>query len=174
MAQSTIKIILIGLDNSGKSSIALCLQRKNNLSNFTSLGPTRGHEVLRFRDKKTKTKISIWDLGGQKQHRTRHIEKLADEFSVGASKLIYVIDVQDSARYDLSLDYFKKVLKELQKVEIDIDISVFLHKYDPNIDFDEEQISTLMKKIKTIIPPTFEFNIFKTSIHTIFSKKLAY
>lgn len=174
MVQNPIKIIIFGLNNSGKTSIALSLQRKNNLSYFTELSPTRGHEVISFLDEKTNTKISIWDFGGQREHRSEHLKRLAEEFSVGASKLIYVIDVQDPERYDLSLEYFERILKKLEKFQNEIKISVFLHKYDPNLSFDESKISTLMDKIKSKIPPLFQYNIFKTSIYTIFSKKLAY
>ncbi|TXT59120.1 MAG: hypothetical protein BAJALOKI2v1_250026 [Promethearchaeota archaeon] len=174
MEQSPIKIILFGLDNAGKTSIALCLQRKNNLSYFTDLSPTRGHDVVSFLDKKTNTQISIWDFGGQKEHRADHIKRLNEEFSIGASKLIYVIDIQDTQRYDLSLEYFGEILELIEKVDNNIKISVFLHKFDPNLTFDEGKISNLMDRIKKMIAPKFQYNIFKTSVYTIFSKKLAY
>lgn len=171
MEKNPVKIILFGLNNSGKSSIALCLQRKNNLSYFTSLAPTRDHNIISFKDQKSNMRISIWDFGGQKRHRKQHLERLADEFSIGVSKLIYVIDIQDEERYELSLEYFQEILKELEKIKNNLRISVFLHKYDPNLEFNEQKITNLISKINGLIPKQFQHNIYKTSIYTIFSKK---
>jgi GTPase SAR1 family protein len=173
MEKKPVKILIFGLDNSGKTSISLCLRRKNNLSYFTSLAPTRAHDILEFTDKTTSTKIVIWDFGGQEQQRNEYIQDLTSNFTVGAKKLIYVIDIQDEERYDLAIDYFQNILRELNKDSMQITLSIFLHKFDPNIEFQEDKISDLINKIRNLIPNNFKYDIFKTSINTVFRKTIA-
>lgn len=167
-----IKIIILGLDNCGKTSISLLLQRKNKLSYFTSLSPTRGYDTQFFKDKTTNSEIVIWDLGGQEQHRDDHLKNLLSEYMVGSNKLIFVIDIQDVERYDLALDYLNKVMMELKRGNIRVKLSIFLHKFDSDIGLNEESISGLKKKIKEIIPKEFDYNIYTTSIYAVFRKTL--
>jgi len=167
-----IKIIILGLDNCGKTSISLLLQRKNTLSYFSSLSPTRGYDTQFFKDKNTNSEFVIWDFGGQGQHRDDHLKNLLSEYMVGTNKLIFVIDIQDIERYDLALDYLNKVIRELKRGNIKVKLSIFLHKFDSDLGLNEEAISGLKMKIKGIISKEFEYNIYTTSIYAVFRKTL--
>ncbi len=167
------KILILGLDNSGKTSILLSIQQKTNLLTYYSLKPTTGINIVNL--EKEGTTYNIWEFGGQEQYREEYLKNLK-KYMQEAKKFIYVIDVQDINRYDLALQYFKNIFTVL-KSEPEIQISVFLHKYDPDLEKQEEysfkKISNrLIKKISDIIPPDFNYYIFKTTIYTVFEKSL--
>ena len=168
----TKKIVIMGLDNSGKSSIVLCLKGVKNLTSFSAIKPTRGFEINKFNT--MGSDFNIWDFGGQEKFREDYIKNFKDHIK-GTSKLIYVVDVQDRERYDLSLQYLVKIITLLHENKLNPDFSLFLHKFDPdmeliNTEIIEELIQTLVKKIENIIPQGFPHQIYKTSIYTVFQK----
>jgi len=166
------KVLLMGLDNSGKTSIVLCLRGVKNLSSFSSLNPTRGVRINKFQA--LGSEYSIWDFGGQQQFRNGYLNDFQTHIK-GTKKFIYVLDIQDRERYDISLEYLSKILALLRKHKMTIDFSIFLHKYDPDLEFtsskfDESVISDLIRNIKKLIPYDFAHQIYKTSIYTVFQK----
>ncbi|MHA1651095.1 MAG: ADP-ribosylation factor-like protein [Candidatus Helarchaeota archaeon] len=170
------KILILGLDNSGKTSILLTLQKEVNLLSFYSLKPTHGINIVTIEDENANTKYSIWEFGGQKQYREDYLKNL-QRYTQEATKIIYVIDVQDINRYDLALDYFKSIFELLDLKKDNIQLSIFLHKFDPHLENNEEfsykKISSrLLNKISAIIPPGYSYSIFKTTIYTVFQKTL--
>lgn len=173
-SENTKKIVIMGLDNSGKTSIVLCLKGVKNLSSFSTIKPTRGFEINNFHT--LGSEFNIWDFGGQAQFREDYFKNFKNHIK-GASKLIYVIDIQDRERYDLSLEYLHRIIMLLIKVKVNIDFSLFLHKFDPDIEIikneiKEEVIQVLIKQIEDLIPTDFPYQIYKTSIYTIFQKML--
>ncbi len=166
------KLVLIGLDNSGKTSILKCLKGIKGLSAFNSPMPTKGVDVQEF--KALNSKYAIWDLGGQKAYLDDFFRDVK-KYIKGTNKIIYIIDIQDVRRYSISLEYLKKVVNSIDK-QNGIDFSVFLHKFDPDLVFDidlnEKVIVNLIKNIKEIFPPKFEYSINKTTIYAIFEKNL--
>ncbi|MFW9865409.1 MAG: ADP-ribosylation factor-like protein [Candidatus Thorarchaeota archaeon] len=170
------KIIIAGLDNSGKSSIVLSIIGKMNLINYLSLNPTIGPNITDFES--IDSKFNIWDLGGQKSYINEYIENF-ESYITGCSKILFVIDVQDVQRYDLALKYLENIMKKIQQMNLEIDTSIFLHKYDPDLKeiqplITEEMIHDLIQKVKKLIPVSFFFEIYKTTIYTIFDKTLIY
>ncbi len=166
------KIVIMGLDNSGKTSIVMCLKGVKNLSSFNAISPTRGFETISF--SALNSEFNIWDFGGQQKLREEYLKNFNDHIK-GASKLIYVIDIQDEKRYDTALEYLAEIIKLLRKTKITLDFSLFLHKFDPDLELlkkeiKEEVIQSLIKKIDDIIAPDFPFQIYKTSIYTVFQK----
>jgi small GTP-binding protein len=166
------KIILMGLDNAGKTSIVLSLRGDQNILSYCKLNPTKDHEIvnMEFHD----TQFNIWDFGGQKTYRDKHLVNFSKYFK-GCNKLIYVIDVQDVERYDKALDYLKKVTNKIGNHTHDFDYSIFLHKFDPSLknirpDITEELIDELISKIKEILQEKFDYELFKTTIYTSFEK----
>ncbi|NHI94057.1 MAG: hypothetical protein EAX96_16325 [Candidatus Lokiarchaeota archaeon] len=170
--KDVFKFFLLGLDNSGKTSIVLSLTQEINLLSFCNIKPTLGKEVKRheFHDKL----FSFWDFGGQEQYRKNHLEEI-NGLLKGVDRIIYVIDVQDTPRYDLSLKYLADLLKILEKSEEKFEFSIFFHKYDPNLEKlepfrDGKLIYNLTDKIKKILPSGFSCAIYKSSIYTVFKK----
>lgn len=171
-----LKIVIMGLDNCGKTSIVLSLKKETNIMSFFSLEPTKRINIEAIQDKSDN--LIIWDFGGQKEHREEYFEDFENHFQ-GTQKVIFVFDVQDDERYEMALDYLKKIIEELLRIKLKIDFSIFLHKYDPNLvlidkDIDKKVSKNLISKIKTLLHKKFRFDIFKTSIFTVFDQNLIY
>lgn len=170
LTKDSVKILLIGLDNGGKTSILKCLKGIKGLSAFNSISPTRGLEIERF--EALDSKYAIWDLGGQQAYHDEYFSDL-ENILRGTKKIIYIFDVQDVKRYDLAVDYLNKMIASIKKLN-NIDFSIFLHKYDPDLEFDKELneiiIDGLIEKIKEVIPPNFNYSLHKTSIYATFEK----
>lgn len=166
------KIVLLGLDNSGKTSIVKCLKGVKNISSFNTPKPTRGHKINRFTT--YGADFSIWDFGGQITYRDEFFVNFSEHIKE-TDKIIFVIDIQDQERYEVSLEYLTKLNFLIQKNQILVDLSIFLHKYDPDLDtfnkeINEETIENYINKIKDKIPSDIPYKIFKTSIYTVFQK----
>ncbi|MBY8988360.1 MAG: 50S ribosome-binding GTPase [Candidatus Lokiarchaeota archaeon] len=167
-----IKILVMGLDNSGKSSIVNCLRGIKNISAFNSPKPTRGRVVQNF--EALNSNYAIWDFGGQRTFRDAYFQEI-DGILKGTSKIIYTIDLQDVNRYDEALEYMRRVITSINKQQ-KIEFLIFLHKFDPDLVFNEELneavINSLIKKIKVVTPPKFTYSLHRTSIYAIFEKTL--
>jgi len=162
-----VKILLIGLDNSGKTSIFNCLKGVKNISAFNSPQPTRGAD---WKDpfETMNTSYLVVDLGGQNAYRAEYFVDF-NKYLTGTSKIIYVIDIQDSDRYDEALEYMVRVINQIDN-QREIDFSIFLHKFDSNFVLDKIDLDRLMKKIRQVIRPNFIYSLHKTSIYAIFEK----
>ena len=167
MSLEKVKILILGLKSSGKTSIVYSLQKKINLLNFINLKPTRGINKIDFEE--GDTKFYIWDFGGQESYRKDYLERM-DRYFNEAKKFIYVIDIQEQELYDNSLGFLEDIILILKNKELYVSISIFLHKYDPDLEIAEEIPINLVKKIEALIPQKFKFKIFKTSIYTVFRK----
>ncbi len=170
------KILLIGLDNSGKTSIVLSLKNDTNLLSFLSLKPTTGLKVQNLES--SKYDLNIWDFGGQKQYREDYLKEFHN-YTQGLDKVIFVIDVQNIDRYDLALEYLENIVDLLTKDRILVELTIFLHKYDPNLsrqtgfeDIDKIMNERLVNKITSIIPSELTYEIYRTSIYTVFEQNL--
>ena len=120
-------------------------------------------------------KFNIWDFGGQEAYRNDYLTKL-DEYLIDVDRLIYVIDAQDAERYELALKYFADLIKTMKNQKKQCDFSIFIHKCDPYFDMDHSfhtRIQNeLINKIKKLISSNIKYKIFKTSVYTVFKKKL--
>ena len=169
------KILLVGLDNSGKTSIAQSLQGITNLPSFQNMKPTQGVDIRNINV--LSSEFAIWDLGGQESFRNEYLGDF-NRYLLGTNKLIYVFDIQDIDRYDLSIEYFNKIF-DLVEARVDkrnLEISIFLHKFDPNlketrVDLTDQIIEEFKSRIKSRMENSnFFFQIFETTIYTIFKK----
>jgi GTPase involved in cell partitioning and DNA repair len=119
------------------------------------------------------TEFNFLDLGGQEEYRSKHLKNIK-KYIKQCNKLIYVIDIQDKERYNLSLDYLEKIMNKVKSLESTLDLSIFFHKYDPNIKDKfphiQKEINKLLTRIQKIIPTQMPFQVFKTTIYTIFEK----
>lgn len=172
--QREIKIVIIGLDNSGKTSILLSLQKKTNLLSYYSLKPTQGLNIINL--KEMDSKYTMWELGGQAKYREDYLKDLR-KYMYKADKVIFVIDVQDIKRYTVALDYLEKIIEYLKSSGEKPDLSIFLHKFDPGLEeietFSSEMISSrLINRLNSIIPSELTYHIYKSSIYTVFERNL--
>lgn len=122
------KLLMIGLDAAGKTSILAVIQDKFSI--IKSLLPTRGvkREKLDFFG----YPIVSWDLGGQIVYREKLYFNRPELFFTDADILLYVIDSQDLERLAESANYFREVLKVLEKLGEQPKILITLSKSDPD------------------------------------------
>lgn len=122
--KETKKILLLGLDNAGKTSIVNLVIKK--ISNVVSIAPTKG---VNFSEAEIfGQKIVIHDLGGQKKYKKKYIENTS--YFDATDVMIFVVDLQDRERYDVALEYFDKALENLDKLGLKPKLFIFLHKFD--------------------------------------------
>ncbi len=122
------KLLMIGLDAAGKTSILAVVQDKFSI--IKSLLPTRGvkREKLDFFG----YPIVSWDLGGQIQYREKLYFNRPELFFTEADILLYVIDSQDLERLAESANYFREVLNALIDLDEQPKILIILSKSDPD------------------------------------------
>jgi len=169
-----IKILMTGLDRAGKTSFLHAV--KQRYSEIIKTLPTKG--VARSEEKifeEQNSKISLWDLGGQKKYRDRFIEQ-KKVYLYNVDLLFYFIDIQDSERISEAIELFGTVIKSLIELEEFPPIVICLNKYDPDIKNAKDiknNIKTINEHIKKI-SERFFVKIFHTSIFDHWSLISAY
>ena len=163
------KLLMIGLDNGGKSSILAVIQDKFSI--IKNLLPTRG--VKRERLDFFGFPIISWDLGGQVQYRENLYFNKPELFFAEADLVLYVIDSQDPERFAESAAYFREVMEILKKLEEKPEILVVLHKSDQDVRKTlqwQKNVTSVKNKINLIADEydRFEVDFFDT---TIFQKE---
>jgi len=163
------KLLMIGLDNGGKTSILAVLQDKFSI--IKALLPTRGvkREKLDFFG----YPIISWDLGGQVQYREKLYFNRPELFFTEVDLVLYVIDTQDSDRFAESSNYFRQVLKSLDDLNEYPPILIVLSKSDQDIRKTLEwqnDISAIKNKFNQIIREYENFTI-DYSDTTIYQKE---
>ena len=155
------KILVVGLDQAGKTSILNILTNKYNL--MDNLKPTAGIE---------RTEIQIlgipilsWDLGGQKIFREQYMKDL--KIFAETDSVFFVVDAMNPARYDEALQYYSDILSKFQKLDLKPKIVLCLHKIDPNIrnNPNTNQIIEDLKELFQARSADFEITTFITSIY---------
>ena len=144
------KILMIGLDNGGKTSILAVLQDKFSI--IKSLLPTRGvkREKLDFFG----YPILSWDLGGQVQYREKLYFNRPELFFTEADLILYVIDTQENDRFAEAANYFRQVLKALVGLNEFPPVMIVLSKSDKDIRTSLEwqnNVSAIKNKFNSIV-----------------------
>ena len=130
------KLGFIGLDNAGKTSIITAITRRFGFEEeVAKLMPTR--RIARDTFKFLGVEVSRADFGGQAQYRQAYL-KNPGKFLAGTDLIFYVIDVQDHERYDQTLNYIDQILIYYKEVRENPCISIFFHKFDPQISMDKD------------------------------------
>jgi len=167
------KILFVGLDNAGKTSIVQSLMGIKNLPLFSKMNPTQNAKQVQI--KVSDSEFNIWDLGGQALFREEYLRDF-DKFIFGTSKLIFVFDIQDTERYELAFQYFEKII-DLTEEKVkgnDFEVSIFFHKFDPDLkrsNMPDAIINGLKDKVKAKLDgKNLFYQIFLTTIYAIFEK----
>ncbi len=158
------KILLMGLDEAGKTSILLSMAGQYDPSRIKpTLGAERSEmNVLGF-------PIIRWDLGGQEQYRTDYLQKrsrILDDTDL----LFYVIDIADKNRFAESLNYYHDILNYFREIGLIPLIVIFLHKADPDFLKTPECQQSIKYLIDQFKAKTQDFDI-EFFITSIFNKK---
>lgn len=124
------KVIVIGLENAGKTSIINVLQRELGLDTLLNIMPTIG--IFRQHMELQTLKLVLWDLSGQKSYReafTLHEKELIFE---EVDLILFVVDIQDSNRFQEVFDYLDIILQILIQFQKHPNFIVLFHKADPD------------------------------------------
>ncbi|MHA1649618.1 MAG: ADP-ribosylation factor-like protein [Candidatus Helarchaeota archaeon] len=161
MVGETLKIMVVGLENVGKTSILYTLEKKYSL--LGTLAPTKGIERSIF--KIFGYQVSAWDLGGQETYRKSYLQK--NIFFEETDLILYCVDVKDYKNYELAIDYYRKILEVLSELDQSPPIIILLHKIDPDIrnSDDIRQNVELLMKLFQKVSEGFEIEFFETSIY---------
>ncbi len=123
-----MKILFAGLDNSGKTSFLLSIDRK--YSKLIGLKPTAGASIKSI--EALGATIFLWDLGGQRKFREKYINK-AEIYLYEADLLFYFIDIKDKARFDEGIEYLQNLKSVIKGFNQNTPIVYILSKGDSDI-----------------------------------------
>ncbi|MFX1257291.1 MAG: ADP-ribosylation factor-like protein [Promethearchaeota archaeon] len=162
------KIIISGLDNAGKTSILTAFDKRYDFEKeIIELEPTIrvNYHNTEFLGKE----IYIWDMGGQKMYRELY-ESKQDVYFSNTDLLIYVIDIQDNARFEASLEYLNKILQYFERTKVKVPLIVAFHKFDPELRDNENFIKFARILTEKLIQlEQLEMLFLQTSIYDILS-----
>jgi len=167
MEKNRKKVLILGLANSGKTSISLSMQKITNLSSYTSLIPTTEIEISKFDD--GNTECLLWDFGGQEQYRKKYKQNMK-EYIAETDEIIYVIDIQDENVYFISVVFLREILNVVKSAGYMFEVTVYFHKYDESFKPNEEKVRKLIKILDEEIPEGFTHKIYHTRISAVFEK----
>ena len=163
-----LKIIISGLDNAGKTSILTAFNKRYDFEEeIRELQPTIrvSYQQTKFLGKN----IYFWDMGGQEMYRQLYQSKPELYFS-DTNLLIFVIDIQDSDRFDSSIEYLHNILQYFDKNKMDVPLIVTFHKFDPELKNDENLIKFARKLTEKLIQiEKLKMLFLQTSIYDILS-----
>jgi len=161
-----LKLIFAGLDDSGKTSFLLSIDRQ--YSKLIGLKPTTGANIKSI--EALGATIFLWDLGGQFKYRKRYIDK-AEIYMYEADLLFYFIDIRNKSRFDESIEYLQNLKSVLKKFDQNTPIVYILSKGDPDI-LNTGEIKENIEFIKdelVKLSPTETIEVFTTSIFQTFT-----
>ncbi|MFW9894278.1 MAG: ADP-ribosylation factor-like protein [Candidatus Thorarchaeota archaeon] len=167
--ESLLKVIISGLDNAGKTSILTALDKKYDFQkDIVQLKPTIRVEYHKMNFLRNNT--IFWDMGGQDSYREIYIN-YQDVYFDATDLLIYVIDIQDTERFENSLEYLDAILTFFTESDMDVPLIITFHKYDPDLRGNTEIMQHIDELRKKILEKYSSFKILfqQTSIYDIIS-----
>jgi len=161
-----MKILFAGLDDSGKTSFLLSVDRK--YSKLIGLKPTSGASIKSI--EALGATIFLWDLGGQLIFRKKYISR-AEIYLYEADLLFYFIDIKSQQRFEESIEYLLNLKQVLKKFNQNTPIIYILSKGDPDI-LDTPEIKANIEIIRrrlSEISSEISLEIYITSIFQIYT-----
>jgi ADP-ribosylation factor-like protein 3 len=102
--EKELKILVLGLDNAGKTTILKALSNES----IAQITPTHGFNIKNLSH--DGFKLNVWDVGGQKTLRTYW-----SNYFQGSDALVFVIDSADNKRLIESGSELQKILEVFHK-----------------------------------------------------------
>jgi GTPase SAR1 family protein len=168
------KIIVVGLDNAGKTAILSKFGGQLGINDLANLKPTKG--VHRTNIKTDTLNLYLWDFGGQKKYRDQYLSN-PELYFIQLDLLIYVIDVVDAEKFEDSINYFRDILNILKILEENPYILIFIHKYDPDLKNDPkvllniEHLKDQLKELFQGINYDLDYEMYLTSIFSLITNE---
>merc|ERR1711998_493035 len=101
--ESELRVLMLGLDNSGKTTALKKLAGED----INSITPTQGFNIKSVQQQGFK--LNVWDIGGQK-----HIRPYWKNYYANTDAIIYMVDSADARRTDEAADELGQLLEEEQ------------------------------------------------------------
>ncbi len=165
------KVILLGLDNAGKTTLIEMLSGKN-FPTLLNQEPTAS--VNQVNVSLQEMNLVVWDFGGQVTFRENYIQN-PEQYFTGLEVVMFVIDVQDAARYKEALDFFSQFLEISKFLGENPFVLVLLNKVDPDIRADPEfqiNLEYLSGRVREILKPMkYRREVVTSSIYNILSSQ---
>lgn len=123
-----IRCLILGLDNSGKSTIVNGLLPESEKCN--SITPTVGFQIHSIvvesaQDGKT-YKVNLWDIGGQ-----RTLRPFWDNYFDKTDVLLWCVDIASSLRFDESFNELRElVMQDRDRIGYQCKLVVAINKID--------------------------------------------
>eukprot|EP00826_Nyctotherus_ovalis_P028373 TRINITY_DN2241_c0_g1_i4.p8 TRINITY_DN2241_c0_g1~~TRINITY_DN2241_c0_g1_i4.p8 ORF type:complete len:175 (+),score=56.46 TRINITY_DN2241_c0_g1_i4:3420-3944(+) len=127
------KIIIVGLDNSGKTTLINCLKAKKTLD----IVPTPGFGVEKF--KKNKINFTVFDMSGQSKYRT-----LWEQYYEEAEAVIFLVDSSDKFRVPIARNELDLLLSHKAIATRTVPILFYANKMDVPGSLTESEVSKEM------------------------------
>ncbi len=162
------KIVFVGLDNAGKTALINAINKE--MMEETQIKPTQGmqRQTIFLKDQK----IYIYELGGQELFRKMYLRN-PERYILGTDIIVFLIDMQDQQRYEISLEYLTQILNIVKYLNENPEFIVLLHKSDPEIlkvQLFYEKIDYIKEKVGEIFQSySFQYSIHISSIYNILS-----
>ena len=159
------KIIIIGMENAGKTTIVKYLKIKSDEIPDKPPDMTPTKNVARSTI--PKGNYIVWDFGGQEKYRNEYLEN-PEAYFHSVSYFYYVVDVQDYYRLFSSTMYFMAILNVITKYSPQARIIILFHKWDPDFDPNTKNLKVkFLEKVEpTLKKRNIPFMMFDTSIFT--------
>ncbi|XP_060085049.1 ADP-ribosylation factor-like protein 3 [Ylistrum balloti] len=129
-----IRILLLGLDNAGKTTI-LKTMAKEEIQNIT---PTQGFNIKSVVSSKDRCQMNVWDIGGQRRIRP-YWKNYFDDTDV----LIYVVDSTDRKRMEETATELEELLEEDRLAGVPV--LIFANKQDLGTAQHPDEISDALR-----------------------------
>lgn len=122
------KVLLLGLENSGKSSLLSQMSKEGN--NCVKYEPTKGFNVVCISFENVD--ISIWEIGGGEQYRSYW-----KNFCSTTDLILYVVDSTTPDRFTQARKYFSEIIEDIND---EIDFRIIATKSDLPESVSKDQI----------------------------------
>lgn len=123
------KVMMFGLDDSGKTKILYLLKLKEETLTLPSLG----FNIEEINDPNWEKGITIWEAGGGEKIRILWTNYLND-----INGLIWVYDINDNERFEESINELKKILNN-PDLNLNVPLLIYANKSDLNINNNKKE-----------------------------------
>jgi len=173
--EGPIKIVVMGMENAGKTTILNILTQESHKvpTQPPLMNPTKGVERNSFTLFGKKT--VIWDFGGQETYRNEYLANPEKYFHT-IKFFYYVIDIQDYYRLIPSVMFFTGVFNKIKNYSPDAKIIFIFHKMDPGYDPNVKNLKVqFLDKVEPLLQEQFaSYLMFDTTIFNLSSIKTAF
>ena len=150
--------MIAGLRKAGKTTVIRKFFDSWDEEQLRSIRPTVDYSIFTSLVEIMKTKLTIFDLGGQTQYIKQH---LVDETRWrGATAILFLVDMHRPEEFEEAQKYLNQILEIVKSMGETPFIGLIGHKYDP------DQVSKLQPNLEQLLK-TFK-GLFKWPRYSVF------